>query len=136
MHELNSQRVFDTLKRKPVAALYNGLDPTFGRLEGRWYRQRCEPNIYSLTPTTEPIVPGFIPAPRLDSLENKRLGLIDDAKDGAQVLLEEITDVLKERYGVASVNYHRKPSASKPVDPGALSEMTKDCDYVVIAIGS
>ncbi len=87
-------------------------------------------------PTTEPVVPGFIPAPRLDSLENKRLGLIDDAKDGAQVLLEEIADVLKERYGVASVNYHRKPSASKPVDPDALQEMTKDCDYIVVAIGS
>ena len=87
-------------------------------------------------PTTEPIVPGFIPAPRLDSLENKRLGLIDDAKDGAQVLLEEVADALKERYGVASVNYHRKPSASKPMDPEALSEMTKDCDYIVVAIGS
>ena len=87
-------------------------------------------------PTTEPIVPGFIPAPRLDSLENKRLGLIDDAKDGAQILLEEIADVLKERYGVASVNYHRKPSASKSVDPDVLQDMTKDCDYIVVAIGS
>ncbi len=87
-------------------------------------------------PTTEPIIPGFISAPRLDSLAGKRLGLIDDAKDGAQVLLEEIADVLKERYGVASVNYHRKPSASKPVEPEILREMTKDCDYVVVAIGS
>ena len=87
-------------------------------------------------PTTEPIIPGFISAPRLDSLENKRLGLIDDAKDGAQVLLEEIAEVLKERYGVASVNYHRKPSASKPVDPEALRDMTRDCDYIIVAIGS
>ena len=87
-------------------------------------------------PTTEPIVPGFVPAPRLDSLENKRLGLIDDAKDGAQALLEEIADVLKGRYGVASVNYHRKPSASKPIEPDALRRMTEDCDYIIVAIGS
>ena len=87
-------------------------------------------------PTTEPVIPGFIPAPRLDSLENKRLGLIDDAKDGAQVLLEEIADALKERYGVASVSYHRKPSASKPIEPDALEDMAEDCDYVIIAIGS
>ena len=87
-------------------------------------------------PTTQPIIPGFVPAPRLDSLANKRLGLIDDAKDGAQVLLEEIADVLKERYGVASVKYHRKPSASKPIDPDALQDMTRDCDYIVVAIGS
>ena len=89
-----------------------------------------------IDPTTQPVIPGFIPAPRLDSLENKRLGLIDDAKDGAQVLLEEIADALKERYGVASVNYHRKPSASKPIEPDALHDMTKDCDYIVVAIGS
>ncbi len=87
-------------------------------------------------PTTEPIIPGFIPAPRLDSLAGKRLGLIDDAKDGAQELLEEIADVLKERYGVASVNYHRKPSASKPADPDVIRDMARDCDYVVVAIGS
>ena len=87
-------------------------------------------------PTTEPIIPGFTSAPRLDSLVNKRIGLIDDAKDGAQVLLEEIADVLSERYGVASVNYHRKPSASKPVDPEVLQDMTRDCDYIVVAIGS
>ncbi len=56
-------------------------------------------------PVTEPIIPGFVVSPKADSLDNKRVGLIDDAKDGAQVLLEEIADVLKERYGVASVNY-------------------------------
>ena len=42
-----------------------------------------------------------------------RLGLIDDAKDGARELLEEIADVLNEKYGVSNVVYHRKPSASQ-----------------------
>ena len=35
-------------------------------------------------PTTRPIIPTFVSAPRLDTLENKRVGLIDDAKDGAR----------------------------------------------------
>ena len=87
-------------------------------------------------PTTKPIIPTFVPARRLDSLENKRLGLIDDAKDGARELLEEIADVLKERYGVSNVVYHRKPSASKPADPDVISNMAEECDYVVVAIGS
>ena len=87
-------------------------------------------------PTTKPIIPTFIPAPRLDSLENKRLGLIDDAKDGARELLEEIADVLNERYGVSNVVYHRKPSASKPADPDVITSMAQECDYVVVAIGS
>ena len=87
-------------------------------------------------PTTQPIVPEFMPAPRLDSLEHKRLGLIDDAKDGARELLEEIADVLQERYGVTDVVYHRKPSASRPADPEVIKNIAEECDYVVVAIGS
>ena len=87
-------------------------------------------------PTTKPIIPTFIPAPRLESLENKRLGLIDDAKDGAREMLEEIADVLNEKYGVSNVVYHRKPSASKPAEPDVITSMAEECDYVVVAIGS
>ena len=87
-------------------------------------------------PTTKPIIPTFVSAPRLKSLENKRLGLIDDAKDGARELLEEIADVLNEKYGVSNVLYHRKPSASKPAEPDVLTNMAEECDYVVVAIGS
>ena len=51
-------------------------------------------------------------------------------------LLEEIADVLNERYGVSNVVYHRKPSASKPADPDVITNMAEECDYVVVAIGS
>ncbi len=87
-------------------------------------------------PTTQPIVPEFVSAPRLETLANKRIGLIDDAKDGARELLEEIADTLRENYGISDVVYHRKPSASKPADPGVIRDMAADCDYVVVAIGS
>ena len=87
-------------------------------------------------PTTKPIIPTFVPAPRLESLENRRIGLIDDAKDGARELLEEIADVLNEKFGVSNVVYHRKPSASKPAEPDVITNMAEECDYVVVAIGS
>ena len=87
-------------------------------------------------PTTSPIVPSFVSAPRLSSLTDKRIGLIDDAKENARELLEEIAELLKERFGVASVSYHRKPSASKPPDPDVIEAMASDCDYVIVAIGS
>ncbi len=87
-------------------------------------------------PTTQPSIPEFVAAPRLESLVNRRVGLIDDAKDGARELLEEIADVLRERHGVSDVVYHRKPSASKPAEPEVIAEMARDCDYVVVAIGS
>lgn len=87
-------------------------------------------------PTTEPQVPAFANAPRLADLANKRVGFIDDSKENAKELLEEVEDVLRQRHGISHVNYHRKPSASKPADPAVVEAMAQDCDYVVVAIGS
>jgi 2-phospho-L-lactate transferase/gluconeogenesis factor (CofD/UPF0052 family) len=87
-------------------------------------------------PTTQPLMPDFAYAPRLTDLANKRIGLIDDSKENAKELLEEIEVVLRQRFGVAQVEYHRKPSASKPADPAVIEAMAKTCDYVLIAIGS
>ena len=87
-------------------------------------------------PTTSPVVPSFVAAPRLSDLKNKRIGLIDDSKENAKELLDIITDVIKEKFGVESVWYHRKPSASKPADPEVISNMTNECDFAIVAIGS
>ncbi|ETX03832.1 MAG: hypothetical protein ETSY2_32315 [Candidatus Entotheonella gemina] len=87
-------------------------------------------------PTTEPQVPAFVSAPRLTDLANKRVGFIDDSKENAKELLEEVEAVLRQRHGISSVEYHRKPSASKPADPAVVEAMAKTCDYVVVAIGS
>lgn len=87
-------------------------------------------------PTTQPQVPDFMYAPRLSDLTNKRVGFIDDSKENALELLEEIEAVLRQRFGVASVEYHRKPSASKPAEPAAIENLASTCDYVIVAIGS
>ena len=87
-------------------------------------------------PTTSPVVPSFVAAPRLSDLKNKRIGLIDDSKENAKELLNIIADVIEEKFGVESVCYHRKPSASKPADPEVISNMTNECDFAIVAIGS
>lgn len=87
-------------------------------------------------PTTQPLTTTFSGAPRLDDLRQKRVGLIDDSKDNAKELLEEIVDILRQRFGVAQVVYHRKPSASKPAAPEVIQDLARDCDYVIVAIGS
>lgn len=87
-------------------------------------------------PTTQPHIPTFTPAPRLGDLRQKRVGLIDDSKENARELLEELVAVLRERFGVAAVQYHRKPSASKPADPAVILDLARTCDYALVAIGS
>lgn len=87
-------------------------------------------------PTTQPLAVPFQPAPRLTDLANKCVAVIDDSKENARELLEEIVDLLRQRYGVSDVHYHRKPSASKPADPEVIGDLAQRCDYAVVAIGS
>jgi len=87
-------------------------------------------------PTTQPLVPAFTAAPRLDNLVNKRVGVIDDSKENAKELLEELVALLQERFGVADLHYHRKPSASKPAATEAIQHLAQACDYAIVAIGS
>ena len=86
-------------------------------------------------PTTEPTVASFDGSPRLGDLAGKRVGLIDDSKVNAKELLEEVASLLGERFGVATVKYHRKPSASKPADPEVIMEFARECDYVIVGVG-
>jgi len=87
-------------------------------------------------PTTQPLATVFHGAPRLQDVTHKRLGLIDDSKENAQELLEELTALLRQRFGIAHVVYHRKPSASKPAAPEVIQELAQTCDYAIVAIGS
>ena len=88
-----------------------------------------------VNPVTQPIVAPFNGAPRLASLAGTRLGIIDDSKRNADVLLEELAEVLRTRYEITEIKWHRKPSASRPADPTALKELVEQVDSVVIAIG-
>ncbi len=86
-------------------------------------------------PTTQPTATSFTGAKRLMDLAGKRVGLIDDSKPNAKELLEHLADLLKARYGVAEVMYHRKPSSSKPAEPDVVASMAERCDYAIVAIG-
>ena len=86
-------------------------------------------------PTTRPMVAEFNGAPRLDDLKNKRVGVIDDSKVNAKEFLHEVLGLLDERYGISNVNYHAKPSASKPAEPNLIAEMAIDCDYIIAGVG-
>ena len=88
-----------------------------------------------VNPTTEAIVAPFDGAPRLPSLAGTRLGVIDDSKRNADALLEELVEILRTRYEISEVKWHRKPSASRPADPAAIKELVENCDSVIIAIG-
>ena len=88
-----------------------------------------------INPTTEAVIAPFNGAPRLPTLAGTRLGIIDDSKKNADVLLGELVEILQTRYEISDVKWHRKPTASKPADPAVIREMAETCDCVVVAVG-
>ena len=56
-------------------------------------------------------------APRPSDLAGKVVGLLDNTKEQADIILQMIGDALCERYGVERVMVRRKEHYSKPVVP-------------------
>ena len=72
-------------------------------------------------------------APRLTSLRGKRIGILDNHKEFADLVLEGVVDVLKHEYGVAEVKVWQKNYLGIP-SPFA-KEMAAQCDAVINGVG-
>jgi len=64
-------------------------------------------------------------APRPIDLAGKVVGLLDNTKEQADVILETVAETLRERYGVAKVIIRRKEYYSKPATAALMDEMAK-----------
>jgi hypothetical protein len=74
-------------------------------------------------------------APRPMDLAGKVVGLLDNTKEQADVILETVAEVLKERYGVAKVIIRRKEAFSRPATEALLNEMAKEVQVAAAALG-
>ena len=75
------------------------------------------------------------PAPRVEALAGKRLGVLDNTKWNANKLLRRTASRLDERFGFQAVNYYRKESFSKYADPALVAQIAAENDIVLTAIG-
>ena len=74
-------------------------------------------------------------APRPIDLVGKVVGLIDNTKEQADVILETIAHELRARYGVREVIIERKEAFSKPATPAQLDAMAKRVQVAAAAVG-
>ena len=81
-------------------------------------------------PTAEPRVVQTGLAPRLVSLEGKRVGILDNSKANAGTLMLAVAQRLKEKYGVREVVKREKGIAGPP-SPDILAALTT-CDFVLV----
>jgi hypothetical protein len=75
------------------------------------------------------------PAPRLDTLSGKTIGLLDISKPGGNIFLDHLELLLKQRYGVESVVRAMKPTFTKPAPDSVIEKLLgANCDAVIEAL--
>jgi hypothetical protein len=75
------------------------------------------------------------PAPRPMDLAGKVLGLLDNTKEQADLILQSVGEALRSRYGVSRIVMRRKEHYSKPATDALLDEMAREVDVAVAAVG-
>ena len=72
-------------------------------------------------------------APRLTTLRGARIGILDNCKEFADIVLRGVAGVLQHEHGVAEVRFWQKSYLGVP-SPYA-EEMVAHCDAVINGVG-
>jgi hypothetical protein len=80
--------------------------------------------------TTKPL------APRLTDLRGKTIGLLDIGFPNGNLFLDRVEELLQERYGVAEVIRHAKPSPTRMAKKEVREDILSRCDAVIEALSS
>lgn len=87
-----------------------------------------------LNPTSESKVTALEPAPRLQSLEGKTVGLISNGKEGTEGFFAHVERLLRERYRVAEVILRTKSNYSAPAEDEIIDD-AKSWDLAITGLG-
>src|SRR3712207_209593 len=88
-----------------------------------------------LDPTVAPSLETGTTAPRLDSLEGKVVGLLDNSKAAGRVILDDLGVMLRERYGVKEVVNAGKPTFGRIAADALVDDLASKCDVLITALG-
>jgi len=86
-----------------------------------------------LDPVVEPTIPEGRLAPRLDTLEGKRIGLWSNRKINAAELLDEVEAILRERCGIGGTQ-RGTYNAGRLMRPEEWGDID-GCDAVILTHG-
>ena len=88
-----------------------------------------------LNPTSPPLPVDAKLATRPKDLNGKVLGLLNNSKANAAALLDEVGELLSQRYQFAKVIKSSKPNASTPCPEAIVKELAASCDVLVTSNG-
>ncbi|HEY1518399.1 MAG TPA: hypothetical protein VGF91_18370 [Solirubrobacteraceae bacterium] len=74
-------------------------------------------------------------APRRADLSGATVGLLENGKQNARQFLEDVADILRERYGAGEARLRRKENFAQPAPAELIDQLSSESDLVVIGIG-
>ncbi len=74
-------------------------------------------------------------APRRADLSGVTVGLLENGKQNARQFLEDVADILRERYGAGEARLRRKENFAQPAPAELIDQLSSESDLVVIGIG-
>jgi hypothetical protein len=72
------------------------------------------------------------PAPRLDTLAGKTIGLLDISKPGGNLFLDRLEHLLRERLSVVHVVRATKPTFTKPAPAEVIEQLISAGSQAVV----
>jgi hypothetical protein len=74
-------------------------------------------------------------APRVSTLSGLRLGLLDNAKPNAALVLQTLAAQLRAQHHLGEVSTFTKSYFGTPVEEDRASEIAQSCDVVLAGVG-
>src|SRR6266704_2346760 len=74
-------------------------------------------------------------APRLATLDNLVMGIVDDGAGNTHALLEGLADEIARHYSVRRLPPVVKPSLSSPMTDASFAAMMTEVDFVLVGVG-
>jgi hypothetical protein len=89
-----------------------------------------------LDPTGQAVISrGAAVAPRVRDLAGIRLGLLDNAKPNAALVLQTMAAQLRAQHHLGSVSTYTKSYFGTPVEEDRAKEIAQSCDAVIAGVG-
>lgn len=88
-------------------------------------------NYTLLNPTSQGDATEKFLAPRLRNLDGKVMGLLDITKNGSDIFLNRVEELIRERFEITEVVRVKKPTFSRPAPTELLVELAEQVDFVV-----
>ncbi len=88
-----------------------------------------------LDPTSEPIHSNAVIAPRPETLNGIKVGLLANGKHNSDLILEMVYEILSDQVEFGGVMFRNKENASKPCPESIIDDLVGECGAIITSSG-